>query len=64
MRVVEVQCRSLIFVHRSRNESIRYNASSQVTLVSLDDDDDDDDDEDEEDEDEEDDADDEGVDER
>ena len=57
MRVVEVQCRSLIFVHRSRNESIRYNASSQVTLVSLDDDDD-------EDEDEEDDADDEGVDER
>ena len=54
-----MQCRSLIFVHRSRNESIRYNASSQVILVSLDDDDDDDEDDDEED-----DADDEGVDER
>ena len=53
--VVEVQCRSLMFVNRSRNESIRYNTSSQVQVARLDDGEDDEDDEN--------DADDEGVDE-
>ena len=56
--MVEVQCRSLMFVNRSRNESIRYNTSSQVQVARLDDGEDDEDDEDDEN-----DADDEGVDE-